>query len=269
MFKKFGLLLVLVLVVACFLTGKGGYVYADGYPVTSSGAGAYYAVDESDWYPWPSQETDDTYKSWKIKFNKTINEATINSNTVYITDEAFNRIPIRHEINGTELDVIPGPGVEYTPGETYTLWIKDLQAKDGSLLNKNVKMEFTILEPPATELEVIITQQPGSTTATARVYLHNPEGMATGNLDATYDADRFILQAVSKGALPDSFEANINDPGIIKAGWFNLQGINISGIVFEATFSVSGGQALELNLQDIKLTTIDGKPIPFRVRGQN
>ncbi len=38
------------------------------------------------------------------------------------------------------------PVRDYTRGEIYTLWIKDLKAEDGTVLKKNVKMEFTIAE---------------------------------------------------------------------------------------------------------------------------
>lgn len=117
-----------------------------------------------------------------------------------------------------------------------------------------------------TELEVIIQQQPGSTTATAQVYLHNSGGMAIGQLDATYDSNLFTVQDVTPGKLLEQGNFiprfNINNPGIIIAGWLNYEeGTNKSGIIFEAVFSVPGGQALELNLQNIDLKKLDGTPI--------
>ncbi len=36
------------------------------------------------------------------------------------------------------------PAKNYQSGHIYILWIKGLKAEDGSLLDKNVKMKFTI-----------------------------------------------------------------------------------------------------------------------------
>lgn len=96
------------------------------------------------WHTWAPKEDSNTLKTWTIMFSKTPDAGTINSQTVYVTDKNEDSFPVSYEF--IENNVLVIPAQDYTRGETYTLWIKDLKAKDGNILSKNIKMTFTITE---------------------------------------------------------------------------------------------------------------------------
>ena len=99
---------------------------------------------EPNWHIWEHQTIRDTSKAWTVKFSQPLKEETVKCESVYITCEDGNSIPVSYEYSEIELKVIPEQ--DYTPGETYTLWIKDLKSQEGTPLNENIKMQFTLCE---------------------------------------------------------------------------------------------------------------------------
>lgn len=92
-------------------------------------------------------------KEWKIKFNKSIDSTTAIGKNIYVMDENENLVSTSIKLNSdnTEIQVIPSR--KYVDGKKYTLYIKDLKAKDGSLLNNNVKMPFSIVQNTIIEVK--------------------------------------------------------------------------------------------------------------------
>lgn len=92
-------------------------------------------------------------KEWKIKFNKSIDSTTAIGKNIYVMDENENLVSTSIKLNSdnTEIQVIPSQ--KYVDGKKYTLYIKDLKAKDGRLLNNNVKMPFSIVQNTTVEVK--------------------------------------------------------------------------------------------------------------------
>lgn len=95
------------------------------------------------WESWEPKYDIASNKVWTIEFNKVLDISLIKENNIYVTD---NKNQIVQTLCNTSQDkfIYIAPINEYQSGYTYTLWIRDLKANDGSLLNKNIKMEFTI-----------------------------------------------------------------------------------------------------------------------------
>ncbi len=104
------------------------------------------AGDPIEWNPWTPQFNVPKNKTWTIEFNKTLDISTIQERNIYVTDKFGQLISMFYYQRYQDIDrkIYVMPVRDYTPGETYTLWTKDLNAKDGTVLSKNVKMEFTI-----------------------------------------------------------------------------------------------------------------------------
>jgi len=105
---------------------------------------SYEEKDDGSWKSWEEQSTSDASKTWTVEFSKEVDGASVGSGTVYVTDESGKKIQTSYQLEGKELKITPSQ--EYTVGKSYTLWIKDLRAKDGASLSGNVKMKFTITQ---------------------------------------------------------------------------------------------------------------------------
>ncbi len=81
-------------------------------------------------------------KSWTVEFNKTPRRASVNDETVYVTDKYGETVPVNFGFNGNKMEVEPAG--DYDREETYVLWIRDLRATDGTALADNMKMIFRI-----------------------------------------------------------------------------------------------------------------------------
>ena len=119
---------------------------------------------------------------------------------------------------------------------------------------------------PHTELKVNIIQEEGSPEAVAKVSLHNPLGMAAGELELVYDHEHFSFQEASPGKLLEdngfSFQEHLAEEGRVKLGWFALEETSNSGPLFQATFRGENHQPLKVELQNIELYRSDGSQIP-------
>lgn len=110
-------------------------------------------INSSDgWEIWEEQHNVLPDKTWIVDFNKTLHIETIKQKNVYITDKKGTILPMFYYQLNPDIDknIYVMPLKEYQSGQTYTLWIKDLKASDGSVLSKKVKMKFTIQQDRGT-----------------------------------------------------------------------------------------------------------------------
>lgn len=98
---------------------------------------------------WKSREDVASNRCWHIRFSLPVNISSINLKTIYITDRQGNLLPVQYLIS-PEQDasvVTIAPVSNYTPGERFTLWIKNVVAGDGRILQHGIKMDFVITVP--------------------------------------------------------------------------------------------------------------------------
>lgn len=102
--------------------------------------------DQTEWDLWEPKYDIAPDKVWTVEFNKVLALETIKEKNIYVTDQNDQIMPMFYYQKQQDIDKIIYivPVKDYQSGGTYTLWIKDLKAEDGSILNKNVKMEFRI-----------------------------------------------------------------------------------------------------------------------------
>ncbi|KOA20592.1 hypothetical protein CLHOM_07340 [Clostridium homopropionicum DSM 5847] len=87
----------------------------------------------------------DTNKQWKIKFNRELDSSTVNSSNIIVQDDGNSTIYNSVTLDTDNKTIILTPSSTYTQGKKYKVIIKkDVKAKDGKLLRKPIKMEFTI-----------------------------------------------------------------------------------------------------------------------------
>ena len=84
-------------------------------------------------------------KVWDVKFNMNVDKNTIKEKNIYITDAAGNILPMfYYSEKGQETNIKLMPVKSYKSGETYTIWIKELESTSGVKLKQYTKMEFQI-----------------------------------------------------------------------------------------------------------------------------
>ena len=117
-------------------------------PISSSGstpvANANSDITEINKYKDIEQPTN---KTWKIKFNKEINDSTIDSKSISVYDSNDNLvsdIKVSLDITGNEV-VISAPYDGYKSGQSYYILIsKDIKSSSGSGFEKAIKIPFKI-----------------------------------------------------------------------------------------------------------------------------
>lgn len=87
-------------------------------------------------------------RCWHIRFNAPVNIFSINQNTIYITDQQGDLLPMQYLINpDQDASVVTiAPWSNYSPGERFTLWIKNVAAGDNRILQHGIKMDFIITQ---------------------------------------------------------------------------------------------------------------------------
>jgi len=103
-------------------------------------------VDEALWRRWPPQATEDTSKVWTIALSGSCDAQTLTSENIYVTNGSGDSVPVALEYDsGKPNEIKVRPLHSYTQGESYTLWIRGIKSVKGTLLNENIRMEFTII----------------------------------------------------------------------------------------------------------------------------
>lgn len=87
----------------------------------------------------------DNNKSWIIKFNKELDNNTIDDSKFVVTDEAGQIVAVKVTLGTDGKSVVVSPKNEYSYGKTYNLFIKDgVKSKSKNGLTKTAKMQFTV-----------------------------------------------------------------------------------------------------------------------------
>ncbi|MDS1029682.1 caspase family protein [Bacillota bacterium LX-D] len=85
----------------------------------------------------------DLTKAWSIKFNKTLNPYTVNSNNINIVDNNLLQHPSKVALNDDQRTVVVIPTRDYLPNSHYSILInKGLLAEDKSQLKNGVIVNF-------------------------------------------------------------------------------------------------------------------------------
>lgn len=97
---------------------------------------------------WETHENVAPTRPWSIRFSSLVESSSINQNTIFITDQQGNQLPIKYSIEHEQnADIVCiKPEQDYNFGEHYTLWIRNVVSGDGRTLKNGVKMDFTITE---------------------------------------------------------------------------------------------------------------------------
>ncbi|WP_077214992.1 PQQ-binding-like beta-propeller repeat protein [Bacillus dakarensis] len=100
---------------------------------------------------WEEKSTSDVNKQWTIEFNREIDEATVNSDNIYVMGEnglIKTTVTLDESLKSI---IVSAPENGYEVGGTYTLYIGNVMSTDQKKLSQHVKMKFNILEQPSTE----------------------------------------------------------------------------------------------------------------------
>lgn len=85
-------------------------------------------------------------KTWAITVNDDVSYEYVEQKNIFVTDAKGRIVPTLYVIdrhNGSStIQVINN--AHYTPGETYTLWVRELAAENGTPLDQKIKRTFTI-----------------------------------------------------------------------------------------------------------------------------
>lgn len=87
----------------------------------------------------------DTNKSWIVKFNKELDNNTIDDSKFTVTDEKGQPVGVSVKLGTDKKSVIVSPKDQYSSGKTYSLFIKDgIKSTNKSSLTTPTKMQFTV-----------------------------------------------------------------------------------------------------------------------------
>lgn len=113
-----------------------------------------------------------TDKIWTVKFNKSVDPSSINSDSIYVIDEKGTKKASSLSLTSSNKHILvsaPAEGYEY--GSSYTLHITDkIKDTEGKSLSKYVQKKFTI-EKPVT-YNVVNLQQDGTTSIVKSYYTY-------------------------------------------------------------------------------------------------
>ncbi|MFS0576588.1 glucosaminidase domain-containing protein [Sporosarcina sp. 179-K 3D1 HS] len=129
-----------------------------------------------------------TDKTWTVTFNSTVNTATVNSNTIYVTDVSGVKRngALKVSTDKKQVTIAPPTG-GYTHSATYTLHItSDARGENGKYLSGLIQKRFTIEAPPPYD---VATLQPDGRTSIIRTYPNYESALSA------LAANQVILQA--------------------------------------------------------------------------
>ena len=107
------------------------------------------AEDRSLYKAWPSVDHVPLDKVWTLTVHLDLDLDSIREKNLFITDSSGVIHPISYlvdqEVGSSQVRLLPAR--DYRPGETYTLWIKDIKADNGKSLSQWTLMDFSIQGP--------------------------------------------------------------------------------------------------------------------------
>ena len=100
----------------------------------------------------------DTNKSWVIKFNKELDNNTIDDSKFAVTDENGQPVGVSVKLGTDKKSVIVSPKDQYSCGKTYSLFIKDgIKSTNKNSLINPTKMQFTVKSSSANDFNKAYT----------------------------------------------------------------------------------------------------------------
>ena len=81
-------------------------------------------------------------KVWTITFNDNVSTSSLTNNTMYVLNEKGEKVAVTYSVDKMKVKVQPVKN--YTSGETYTLWVKDVKSTTGKTIEKYETLKFTI-----------------------------------------------------------------------------------------------------------------------------
>lgn len=120
--------------------------YKEGLQASDVVTGIY-TIEKSltEYKEWPMKIDQPVNKVWNINFSKPVNQESVNSKSIYITDSKNNVINVNFEFGDDNKVVRVLPLGEYIHGQTYYLYItQDVQSSTNAALQEAIRMEFRI-----------------------------------------------------------------------------------------------------------------------------
>lgn len=94
------------------------------------------------WKKWEKQTTSNRYKAWKITFNKSLDQSSITTDTVYVLDEKGRKI--ESYITSTNSTITIKPRTNFQKGKLYNLFISKNIVSGQTTLKNGIHMPFEI-----------------------------------------------------------------------------------------------------------------------------
>ncbi|WP_077214994.1 L-type lectin-domain containing protein [Bacillus dakarensis] len=99
-------------------------------------------------FKWSAKVGVDSFKTWNIKFNTTVDEDSINAGAIYVEDENGNKVSTQLVYSGNEVKVLP-PQKGYEKGQSYLLHIdQSIESLSSNQLKQGVNMPFIVERDP-------------------------------------------------------------------------------------------------------------------------
>ncbi|MCY6355102.1 DUF5050 domain-containing protein [Clostridium sp. ZS2-4] len=125
-------------------------------------------------------------KTWTIKFNRELDEKTINATNVCVQDWNDKWVSTHVSVSENKREIIIKPNYKYVQGKQYHIVLKDIKAKNGKKLVKHNKIYFNVNNVfsglPAEEGVIIVGD-----TAYSIDYLASNSRLKNEILNGNYD----------------------------------------------------------------------------------
>ena len=95
------------------------------------------------WVQYPTKNTGDVNKPWKITLSQPVDSETVTNQNVYVEKENGTKVDVQVAVNGATITVTPK--VAYTFGETYTLYLRSSVQSVNEQSLPNTKFQFNVL----------------------------------------------------------------------------------------------------------------------------
>ena len=120
--------------------------YDQGYKDGLADGSAKINEDRKKYRAWETEKNVAKNKAWTVSFDLDLDLSTVREKNIFVSHSSGGLHPVLYVVDrdkGTS-SVQLVPARDYRPGETYTLWIKDVKAKNGKTLSQWTLMDFTI-----------------------------------------------------------------------------------------------------------------------------
>ena len=150
-----------------------------------------YSVHSSADEVWDMIEVNDSKKEWNIGFNTTLDEETINDETVMIykiENNNISELPTSIELKSDEKTVSVQPQREYEEDSVYFLLITTgVHSDSGERISENVRRKFTYEKE-----EVVVNPENVTYVGDGIEHMNYQEGDSSNSFSYEYDGDEVV-----------------------------------------------------------------------------